>query len=147
MPFEAFSFRGLLSPINSISANCTYTQGNEKSYKTGTYNKICTIIWTDILIGMSGVEKFFDLAHLFNDTQLNLKYNNKSVVSYSVSYIDSIMRGLDYRFKFLKLFDLYFALENTKSGEMSYDNLKTLFDSSANKYVCQGGCWIGTFAF
>ncbi|MDR2818367.1 MAG: hypothetical protein LBB37_02880 [Endomicrobium sp.] len=147
MPFEAFSFRGFLSPINSISANCTYTQGNEKSYKTGTYNKICTIIWPDILIGMTGVEKFFDLAHLFNDTQLNLKYNNKSVVSYSVSYSDSIMRGLDYRFKFLKLFDLYLALENTKSEDLCYNTLKTLFDSSANKYVCQGAVGLGRWRF
>ncbi|MDR3306699.1 MAG: hypothetical protein LBS61_03395 [Endomicrobium sp.] len=147
MPFEAFSFRGLLAPLNSISANCAYTQGNEKSYKTGTYNKICTIIWPDVLLGISGVEKFFDPMRLFGDTQLNLKYNNKSVASYSVSYIDGVMRGLDYRFKFLKRFDLYFSLENAKSEELSYNTLKTLFDSSANKYVCQGATGLGRWRF
>jgi hypothetical protein len=147
MPFEAFSFRGFLSPLNSISANCTYTKGNEKSYKTGTNNKISTIIWPDILLGISGVEKFFDLIHPFGDTQLNLKYNNKSVVCYSVSCIDSIMRGANYRFNFLKLFDLYFDLENTKSKEFSYNTLETLFNSCSNKYVCQGAAGLGRWRF
>jgi hypothetical protein len=147
MPFEAFSFRGLLSPLNSMSINCTYTQGKEKSYKTGTNNKISTIIWPDILLGISGVEKFFCLAHLLNDTQFNLKYNNKSVMSYNVSSIDSFMRGVNYRFKFLKLFDLYFELENTKSKELSYNTLKSLFDSCADKYVCQGAVSFGRWRF
>ncbi|MDR1474611.1 MAG: hypothetical protein LBS38_02845 [Endomicrobium sp.] len=147
MPFEAFSFRGFFAPLNSLSANCTYTQGNEKSYKTGTNNKICTIIWPDIILGISNVDKFFYQMHIFDDTQLNLKYNNKSVVAYNVSYIDSIMRGLDYRFKFLKIFDLYLALENTKSEELSYSTLKTLFDSCANKHVFQSALGLGRWRF
>jgi hypothetical protein len=30
---------------------------------------------------------------------------------------------------------------------VSYDNLKTLFDSSANKYVCQGAVGLGRWRF
>jgi hypothetical protein len=147
VPFEAFSFKGFFTPLNSLSANCTYTQGNEKSYKTGTSNKICAIIWPDIILGISNVDKFFNPIHIFGDTQLNLKYNNRSVVSYNVSYIDSIMRGLDYRFKLLNLFDLYLALENTKSEEVSYSTFKTLFDSYANKYVFQSALGLGRWRF
>ncbi|MDR2437459.1 MAG: hypothetical protein LBD17_05295 [Endomicrobium sp.] len=147
MQFEAFSFRGFLSPLNSISVNCTYMQGKEKLYKTGTDNKISTIIWPDILLGISGLEKFFCPLHLFNDTQLNLKYNNKTVVSYNVSSINSLMEGVNYRFKFLRRFDLFFELENTKSKELSYNTLKSLFDSYVNKYVCQGAVGLGHWRF
>jgi hypothetical protein len=31
MPFEAFSFSGFLSPLNTFSVNCIYIESNESS--------------------------------------------------------------------------------------------------------------------
>ncbi|MDR3092712.1 MAG: hypothetical protein LBU33_02205 [Endomicrobium sp.] len=140
MPFEAFSFAEALSPLNTVSVNCTYTGSSDSSYitgMTGTKKNVYTRVWPEILIGMSGVERFFGAGEWMLDTQFNFKYHNKVVTTYGVSYCDSVICGFDYRFKFLKIFNLYFAFENTSSSELDYASSKILPSPLSKKYVGQ----------
>ncbi|MDR0723963.1 MAG: hypothetical protein LBF23_02125, partial [Endomicrobium sp.] len=81
MPFEIFSFKGYFLPLNTFTTNCIYTQGNEKSYITGTRRTIYTLTWPDILIGVSKTEKLFYGENFLSDTQLNAKYRNKQMTT------------------------------------------------------------------
>jgi hypothetical protein len=143
MPFEAFSFNDCLSPLNTVSVNCTYTEGHEDSRITGTSKYVYTKIWPDMLVGMSGIEKFFGQIKWMRNTQLNLKYNNKRITTYNVSFSDNIMHGIDYRFQFIKKLDLYFAFENTDSKDSGYVKANTLSCGLAQKYIYQGAFNLG----
>jgi hypothetical protein len=72
------------------------------------------------LLEMSVVERFFRTAEWMVDTQLNFKCHNKSTTAYDISYADDAMCGIDYRFKFLKMFDLYFTFESANFNELNY---------------------------
>jgi hypothetical protein len=143
MPFESFSFDEFLSPLNTVSVNCTYAESSESSYFTGTNKDVFSKVWPDMLVGISGLEKFFGQIKWMGDTQLNIKYNNKIITTYGISCQDSIMYGIDYRLKFLKKFDLYVAFENTDSKELEYATLKNLSDGIAKKYIWQGAFDLG----
>ncbi|AKL97904.1 hypothetical protein [Endomicrobium proavitum] len=147
MPFEAFKFKGYLSPINTITANFTYTQGSENSYITGTMTDVYTKIWPELLIGMSGIEKFFGGAKWISDTQINFKYSDKDMTTFGVSYVDNTMVGFDYRFKILKKLDLYVSLEQSDAGETNYANLSPLSSGFARKWAGQGGYDLGKWRF
>jgi hypothetical protein len=138
MPFEIFSFKGYFLPLNTFTTNCTYTQGNENSYITGTRRTICSLTWPDILIGISKTERLFFGTNFLSDTQLNTKYKNKQMTTYGIAYSDSLLYGLEYRFKFIKIFDLYFGLDNTDSQENDYTTYDTLYNGNGQKYACQG---------
>ncbi|MDR1418010.1 MAG: hypothetical protein LBI80_02480 [Endomicrobium sp.] len=147
MPFEIFSFKGYLLPLNTFTTNYTYTQGNENSYITGTRRNICTLTWPDILVGVSKTEKLFRGENFLSDTQLNAKYRNKHMTTYGISYSDSLLCGLEYRFKFIRFFDLYFALDNTDSQENDYLTYNILYNGNGKKYACQGAFDLGKWRF
>ncbi|MDR1942175.1 MAG: hypothetical protein LBQ47_07595 [Endomicrobium sp.] len=143
MPFEAFGFKGILSPLTSLTANFTYTEGSENSYVTGTLNDVYTQIWPDLLIGMSGIERFFGSLSWMSDSQLNLKYNDKDITTYGVSYAKSVMYGADYRCKILKMLDLYFSFENVEAASDDYATLHPLSDSLERRISGQGAVNVG----
>jgi hypothetical protein len=147
MPFEIFSFRGYLLPLNTFTTNCSYTQGNENSYITGTRRTICTLTWPDILIGISKTEKLFYGENFLSDTQLNAKYKNRQMTTYGIAYSNSLLCGLEYRFKFIRFFDLYFALDNTDSQENDYITYNMLYNGNGKKYACQGAFDVGKWRF
>jgi len=147
MPFEAFGFKGNLSPLRSFSANFTYTEGNENSYVTGTIKDVYTRIFPELLCGMSGIERFFGDIKWMSDSQLNFRYYYKNITTYGVSYLGSNMYGLDYRFKLLKKLDLYFAAESTDSGEEDYFTRDSVSDAFAKRYTCQSGYDLGRWRF
>ncbi|MCL2144170.1 MAG: hypothetical protein FWH43_01555 [Endomicrobia bacterium] len=138
MPFEAFNFKGAFSPFNTLTANFTYTEGSENSYITGTTKDVYTRIWPELLIGMSGIERFFGKISWMSDTQLNFKYHNKDTTAYGISRAEDITYGFDYRCKLLKNLDLYFSLENTDTNENDYETDKTLSEGLARKIAGQG---------
>ncbi|MDR0617179.1 MAG: hypothetical protein LBG23_00075 [Endomicrobium sp.] len=147
MPFEIFSFQGYLLPLNTFTTNCTYTQGNENSYITGTRRTICTLTWPDILIGISKTERFLFSTNFLSDTQLNAKYKNKHMTTYGIAYSDSLLYGLEYRFKFIKLFDLYLGLDNTDSQEHDYITSDVIYNGNGQKYACQSTFDVGKWRF
>ncbi|MDR2395715.1 MAG: hypothetical protein LBD57_03825 [Endomicrobium sp.] len=147
MPFEIFSFKGYFLPLNTFTTNCTYTQGNENSYDKGTRKTICSLTWPDILIGISKTEELFFCTDFLSDTQLNAKYKNKQMTTYGIAYSDSLLYGLEYRFKFIKILDLYVGLDNTDSKENDYITYTTLYNGNAQKYACQGAFGIGKWRF
>jgi hypothetical protein len=147
MPLEGFNFTRSIPSLNTLSANFSYTEGNESSYITGTQKDIYSKIWPEMLIGISGVERLFGTLKWMTDSQVNFKYHNKTATTYHVSYDDSIMYGFDYRLKFLRMVDLYFAIENTNSDKLQYDTLRTLGNGLSKKYVGQGAFSFGKWRF
>jgi hypothetical protein len=147
MPFEAFGFKGRMSPLGSLSANFTYTEGSEGSYITGTSKDVYTKIFPELLLGISGIEKFFWGEKWVSDSQINFKYFDKNITTYGISYIDNYMHGFDYRFKVLKKLDLYFAMESTDSSESDYVLLGSLSSGFTRKWVGQGGYDYGRWRF
>lgn len=131
--FEAFSLSGFLSPLNTVSVNCIYTESNESSCITGTKKDVYIRICLEMFIGMSGVERFFGAVGWMVDTQLNFKCHNKSITIYGISYVDDVMCGIDYRFIFLKIFDLYFTFENVNSNESDYITSRSLSETLSKK--------------
>ncbi len=147
LPFEAFKMKGMLSPLNSLSANFTYTEGSENSYVTGTMKDVYTQIWPELLIGMSGIERFFGNIKWMSDTQFNFKYQDKTITTYGVSYGESLMYGFDYRCKIKRKLDLYFSIENTDSAEDDYATLKSITDGISKKWIGQGAIDWGKWRF
>jgi hypothetical protein len=143
MPFEAFAFAGILSPLRSLTANFTYTESDENSYITGTATDIFTQIWPDLLIAISGIEGFFGKIKWMSDSQLNLKYNDKDVTTYGISYAKNVMFGADYRCKLFKFIDLYFSFENTDSNAQDYATLLPLADLKNKRIAGQSAVSLG----
>ena len=143
MPFEAFGFKGVLRPLNTVTANFTYTQSSENSFVTGTTKDVYTRIWPELLIGISGVEMFLGSVTWMSDTQINFKYNNKDIQTYGVSTIASIGSGIDYRFKLFKKLDLYASYETTTNSEVTFNTGSPLSDGSLTRVVGQGGYDLG----
>jgi hypothetical protein len=139
MPFEAFSFDGLLSPLNTVSVKCAYTESRENLWITGTSKNTRTKTWPDMLVGISAIEKFFGNIEWMKNTQLNLKYNknNKEITTLDTSYANAITSGFDYRFQLIKKLDLYFAYEKMDSKDSDY-KANTLSSGVEQKYVSQG---------
>lgn len=147
MPFEAVQMQGLLMPFKTLSANFTYTEGKENSYVTGTVKDVFTQIWPELLIGMSNLEKFMGDIKWMSDTQMNFKYQDKSITTYGVSYAQSLLVGIDYRCKIKKKLDLYFAYENTDVSEDDYDTHSALSEGLSRKIVGQGAFDLGKWRF
>ncbi|MDR2427074.1 MAG: hypothetical protein LBD46_07870 [Endomicrobium sp.] len=146
-PFEAFKLKGHLSPLNTLIANFTYTEGSESSYITGTIKDVYTQIWPELLVGMSGIERFFGSVSWMSDTQFNFKFHNKHIITYGVSNAEDIMYGFDYRCKLFKKFDLYFSIENTGTDEDDFETSKSLSNGLAKKIVGQGAFDWGKWRF
>lgn len=147
MPFEAFKLKGFLSPLNTVTANFTYTESSENSYVTGTIKDVYTQIWPELLIGMSRIERFFGEIAWMSDTQMNFKYHNKNITTYGVSIAEDRMYGFDYRFKLLKKLDLYFSYENTDTNEDDYDTHGSISDGLSKKIVGQSAFDWGKWRF
>ncbi|MDR3256575.1 MAG: hypothetical protein LBT18_02840 [Endomicrobium sp.] len=147
MPFEAFDFSERFSSLNTVSANFTYTEGSESYYGEKDPKNVYSRVWPEMLIGMSGVERFFGVVKYMTDTQLNFKYHNKNITTYGHSYSINIMYGVDYRFKIFQKIDLYCALENTDSNEFEYLTSKTMSNGLSKKYVWQGAFDLGKWRF
>jgi hypothetical protein len=143
MPFEAFAFNGILSPLKSLTANFTYTESDENAYVTGTATDIFTQIWPDLLIAISGIEGFFGKIKWMSDSQLNIKYNDKDITTYGISYAKNVMYGADYRCKIFKFIDLYFSFENTDGDAQDYVTLLPLADSKNKKLAGQSAVSLG----
>ena len=135
-PFEAFDLKGSLLPIKTMSMSFTYTDGQEQAYNTGTTKDSYTRIWPDILICMSRFEKLFDTSWM-SDTQLNLKYNNKTTMIKGVSNGDSIMYGGDYKLKILKKYDLFFSADVTSSKESDKEKNKLIQEGRVTNWAIQ----------
>jgi len=147
MPFEAFNLKDYLSPLNTVTANFTYTESSEDSYLTGTTSNVHTKIWPELLVGMSGLERFMGKLMWISDTQLNLKYYDKDITTYGVSTVNNTMYGFDYRFKMLKRLDLYLSLENIDSSETDFFNLQSLSSGLSRTWAGQGGYDLGKWRF
>lgn len=147
MPFEAFAFKGMLMPLNTLSANFTYTEGSESSYITGTTKDIYTQTWPDLLIGISSIERFFGELKWMSNSQINIKYQNKDITAYGISYAKSKMYGFDYRFKLFKKLDLYFSIENTDTNEKNYNTSTKLSDALNRRFIGQGAFDLGKWRF
>lgn len=116
-PFEAFDLKGKWMPIKTMSMSFGFTEGDEDSYDVGTIKNSYTRTWPDILIGMSRFEKVFGKSWM-SDTQLNLKYNNKTNAVEGFSFGESRMFGGDYKFKFYKKYDILLSADITNSHEI-----------------------------
>ncbi|MBQ3834455.1 MAG: hypothetical protein II816_02935, partial [Elusimicrobia bacterium] len=114
-PFEAFDLKGKLMPIKTMSVSFGFTEGDEDSYNTGTIKNSYTRTWPDILIGMSRFEKVFG-KNWMSDTQLNLKYNNKTTAVERTSFGESVMYGGDYKFKLYKKYDIFVSADITTNN-------------------------------
>jgi hypothetical protein len=148
MPFEAFSFEGHLAPLNTVSVKCSYTEGRENLWITGTSKNTRAKTWPDVLVGISGVEKFFGHREWMKNTQLNLKYskNNKKITTSDTSYTNAITGGFDYRFQLIKKLDLYFAYEKTDSKDSNYQ-ANILSSGVERKYIYQGALDLDKWKF
>lgn len=146
-PFEAFNLKGILSPLNTLTANFTYTESSENSYVTGTISDVYTQIWPELLIGMSRIERFFGEGSWMSDTQMNFKFHNKTITTYGVSRADDVMYGIDYRFKLFKKLDLYFSFENSDINENDYDTDDYLSKGLSKKIIGQGAFDWGKWRF
>lgn len=146
-PFEALGLQGKLAALNTLTANFTYSEGSENSYVTGTVKEVYTRIWPELLIGMSGIERFFGEIAWMSDTQMNLRFHNKHITTYGVSRAYDIMYGFDYRCKISKKLDFYFALENTDRDEKEYGTGKRLSEGLAKKITGQGAFDLGKWRF
>jgi hypothetical protein len=146
-PFEAFKLNGILSPLNTLTANFTYTEGSENSYITGTIQDVYTQIWPELLVGMSSIERFFGSISWMSDTQMNFKYHNKNITTYGVSKAQDIMYGFDYRCKLLRKLDLYFSIENTDTDENDFETNQNLSEGLSKKIVGQGAFDLGKWRF
>jgi hypothetical protein len=148
MPFEAFSFEGRLAPLNTVSLKCSYTEGRENLWITGTSKNTRVKTWPDVLVGISGVEKFFGNIEWMKNTQLNLKYNknNKKITTADTSYTNAITGGFDYRFQLIKNLDLYFAYEKTDSKDSDYQT-NILSSGIEQKYTYQGALDLDKWRF
>ncbi len=115
-PFEPFNLKGKWMPIKTMSVSFGFTEGDEDSYNIGTIKNSYTRTWPDILIGMSRFEKVFG-KNWMSDTQLNLKYNNKTTSVEGTSFGESIMYGGDYKFKLHKKYDIFLSADITTNNE------------------------------
>ena len=147
LPFEALNLGGVLSPLNTLSANFTYTEGSESSYVTGTMKDVYTQIWPELLVGMSRIERFFGEIAWMSDSQINFKYHDKDITTYGVAKAKDIMYGFDYRFKLIKKLDLYFSIENTGFNENDYATGMHLSEGLSKKIVGQGAFDWGKWRF
>jgi hypothetical protein len=78
-----------------------------------------------------------------SDSQLNLKYNDKDITTYGISYAKSIMYGADYRCKIFKTLDLYFSFESTDGNSDDYVTLLPLLDAFERRITGQGAVNVG----
>lgn len=147
MPFEAVQLKGFLSPLKTLSANFTYTEGKENSYVTGTVKDVFTRIWPELLIGISKLESFVGNIKWMTDTQMNFKYQDKSITTYGVSYAKNTLMGIDYRCKIKKKLDLYFSYENTDISEDDYATNAAISDGLSRRIAGQGAFDIGKWRF
>ena len=85
---------------------------------------------------MSRFEKLFDTSWM-SDTQLNLKYNNKTTMIKGVSNGDSIMYGGDYKLKILKKYDLFFSADVTSSKESDKEKNKLIQEGRVTNWAIQ----------
>ena len=115
-PFEAFNLKGKMMPIKTMTVSFGFTEADEDSYNTGTVKNSYSRTWPDILIGMSRFEKLFGKKWM-SDTQLNLKYNNKTTAVEGSSFGESTMYGCDYKFKLYKKYDILMSADVTNSHE------------------------------
>jgi hypothetical protein len=88
-------------------------------------------------MGISGIERFFKTVEWMVDTQLNFKCHNKSITTYGISCVDDAMHGIDYRFRFLKMFNLYFTFESANFNELDYIASRNLSWTLLKKYIEQ----------
>ncbi len=135
-PFEAFNLKGKMMPIKTMSLSFGFTEGDEDSYNTGTIKNSYTRTWPDILIGMSRFEKVFGKKWM-SDTQLNLKYNNKTNAVEGSTFGESTMYGCDYKFKLNKKYDILMSADVTNSYETDTEKNITTSEGQVLNWALQ----------
>jgi hypothetical protein len=136
-PFEAFKFKGMLSPLNTLSANFTYSETNENAYNTGTKSDIYTKTWPELLIGITRFERFFGEVKWMSNSQLNFRHHTRTIDTLGFSLSEDIMYGADYRFKIINKFDIFTAYETTNSDEFSYTTNSPITTGNITKMALQ----------
>ena len=145
-PFENFDLKGKLLPLKTMSLSFTFSEGEEQSYITGTSKNSYTKIWPDLLIGISRLDKIFNLNWM-SDTQLNLRHSKKTVVEKGVSFGDVTVYGGDYKFKIKKKLDVLFQVDDTKTKEFDTTNNVQTNEGEQFAWLIQTGMYVKQWRF
>ncbi len=116
-PLEALALPGRLAALKTLTANFTYTGSDEHSYITGTQRDVYTRVWPDLILGMSRWETIAGLEQWVSDTQLNLRHQRKTVETAAVSFSESRSYGADWRFMFIRKYDINFAVTRASNED------------------------------
>ncbi|MFH0947914.1 MAG: carbohydrate binding domain-containing protein [Elusimicrobiota bacterium] len=142
-PFEFLGFGGRLSPIKSVTTASAYSKTDRKSETTGTQSQTITTNWPDLTAGIVGTEKFFFIEKYVSDTQVNLRYTNRTTDDYAFSermkFAQTTSNSYDYRFNVIKRFDCSTSYSVTKIFAKDIKQDKVTADGKVKSVVVQFG--------
>ncbi len=116
-PLETIPFPRRLSPFNTLSVMANYIDSKEYSETTGTTRETRSTQWPDLVLTLFKSEYLIYQEKRMSDSQLNFKVLHKVTTTKTVSRTINDNYSTDYRFLFVKKYQLYFDYTTTINRE------------------------------
>jgi len=147
-PFDwATNWTGSAQPLKTMSLTNTFTNTRQRQNTTGTETSINTLIFPDMVIGLTQTEYFFHAQRFMSNSQMNIKTQYKTVDTVGTSLEKSSTNGGDWRFTLLKKLDLFMTYTQTSDTIFDRVNNVTASQSKGQVLGLQLGFNIGKWRF
>lgn len=131
LPFEFLNLKGGLRPFKTVDTTTKYTKTNEHRMITGTPYDSFSKTFPDINLIIRELEYFPAMSSFLEASQLDLKYNLKTIDKVDISLSRENNWGAKWRGKLFKKYTLLLNMDQTKTKETDPSGV-TLRDAIAD---------------